>query len=92
MVYTSYKYIYRCYKSFDLPKGFLKLPEKCLEVTFSDEESIELLLPRPSGLGIYSYALVAHLVYTHNEFIDMCSEIVAKQGANGSEWWGQTNW
>ena len=66
--------------------GFLKLPKDSLAVAFSDKESVELLLPRPSGLGIYSYALVAHLVYAHNEFIDLCSEIVVKRGRHNFQW------
>ena len=68
--------------------GFLKLPKECLTETFADEGCVELLLPRPCGLGIYCYALVAHLVYTHNEFIDLCSEIVV---TNTSSQWRHTH-
>ena len=74
--------------------GFLKLPNECLDVTFSDEDSIELLLPRPSGPGVFSYALVAHLVYAHNEFVDKCSEIVKRpsdyEWRHVHQWYGCT--
>ena len=74
--------------------GFLKLPNECLDVTFSDEDSVEYLLPQPSGPGVFSYALVAHLVYAHNEFVDKCSEIVKRpsdyEWRNEHQWYGYT--
>ena len=63
----------------------LQLPKECLEVTFSDDDSIKLLISRPSGQGIYIYALVAHLIYTHNEFVIKCSELDAG-GASDIIW------
>ena len=59
--------------------GFQKLqvPKECLEVTFSDDDSAELLISRPCGQGIYVYSLIAHLIYAHNEFVAKYSETVA---------------
>ena len=87
--------MYVCDHQCDVDIAFPQsLPNECLDVTFSDEDSIELLLPRPSGPGVFSYALVAHLVYAHNEFVDKCSEIVKRpsdyEWRHVHQWYGCT--
>ena len=64
------------------------MPEECLEKSFSDTDSVEFLLSRPSGPGICSYALIAHLVYAHNEFVDMCINLMKGSVVGG---WRQTH-
>ena len=67
--------------------GRLPVPQAYINVDLSHETtSIAYLIPKTTGRGCCTTALVDHLVKIHNEFIDICMRIVKEMHATGRTW------
>ena len=63
------------------------VPQEYINVDLSDETtSIAYLIPKTTGRGCCTTALVNHLVMIHNEFIDICMRIIREMRATGRTW------
>ena len=59
--------------------GNIQVSDDNLDTAFSDEESLEVIVPRPDGPGKCTYSLVDYLVRVHNDFIAVCMATVKQR-------------
>ena len=62
-----------------LHTGNVQVSGDSVDTMFSDEESLEVIVPRPDGPGKCTYSLVEYLVQVHNEFIETCMATVKQR-------------
>ena len=59
--------------------GNVQVSDVSAHTMFSDEESLEVIVPRPDGPGKCTNNLVKYLVDVHNEFIETCMATVKQR-------------
>ena len=57
----------------------MQVPGDSTRTVFSDDESLEVIVPRADGPGKCTNSLVKYLVNVHNEFIKTCMATVKQR-------------
>ena len=72
---------------YDALIGRFRVTQEYINVDLSDETtSIAYLVPKTTGQGCCTTALVDHLVMIHNEFIDICIRTIKEMHTTGRTW------
>ena len=59
--------------------GNVQISGDSTHTVFSDDESLEVIVPRPEGAGKCTNSVVNYLVNVHNEFIKTCMATVKQR-------------